>query len=60
MEKNKNTNSNSNYNKNNSSKKKYTICKDKKDGVSGCRDCCKRYFIEYNDYTKCVNICMNN
>ena len=39
---------------------KYNKCKDKKDGVSGCRDCCKKYFIKYNEYKECVKVCMDN
>ena len=46
--------------KNSKENKNYSICKDKKDGVSGCRDCCKRYFINYEEYKSCVSICMNN
>ena len=37
---------------------KYEKCQDKRDGVSGCRDCCKKYFIKYEDYKKCVKTCM--
>ena len=51
----KKNNKNKNKNKN-----KYEICKDKRDGISGCRDCCKRYFINYQEYKKCVKVCMNN
>lgn len=39
---------------------KYDNCKDKKDGISGCRDCCKKYFIKYNEYKECVKVCMDN
>ena len=39
---------------------KYNICKYKRYGVSGCRDCCKKYFIKYNEYKKCVKVCMDN
>ena len=31
-------------------------CLGKRDGVSGCRDCCKKY---RNNYNNCVNNCMN-
>jgi hypothetical protein len=40
-------------------KNKYDNCKDKRDGVSGCRDCCKKYFIKYNEYKECVKVCMD-
>jgi hypothetical protein len=39
---------------------KYDKCKDKRDGVSGCRNCCKKYFIKYNEYKECVKVCMDN
>lgn len=39
-------------------KNKYEKCKDQRDGVSGCRDCCKKYFIKYNEYKECVKVCM--
>jgi len=44
----------------NETKNKYDICKYKKDGISGCRDCCKKYFIKYDEYKVCVKKCMNN
>ena len=31
-------------------------CLGKRDGVSGCRDCCKKH---KNNYNKCVSNCMN-
>lgn len=31
-------------------------CLGKRDGVSGCRNCCKKY---RNNYNNCVNNCMN-
>lgn len=33
-------------------------CLNKRDGVSGCRDCCKNLYK--NKYDLCVNKCMNN
>lgn len=32
------------------------LCKDKRDGVSGCRDCCSLTYP--NNYNFCVNKCM--
>ena len=34
------------------------ICDGKRDGVSGCRDCCKKYFSSREDYLDCVDKCM--
>lgn len=34
------------------------ICDGKRDGVSGCRDCCKKYFGSGADYIDCVDKCM--
>lgn len=34
------------------------MCIGKRDGVSGCRDCCSINFPE--KYRECVNICMNS
>ena len=31
-------------------------CLGKRDGVSGCRDCCKK---QKNNYSNCVSNCMN-
>ena len=39
--------------------KDLTICNGKRDGVSGCRDCCKKHFNDKEDYNKCVNNCMD-
>ena len=37
-------------------KERFTdICLGKRDGVSGCRDCCKQF---KNMYAKCVSKCM--
>lgn len=34
-------------------------CIGKRDGISGCRDCCKaNYNVNTNKYTKCVRSCM--
>ncbi len=33
------------------------VCKNKRDGVSGCRDCCKKYF-KGSKYQRCVTHCM--
>ena len=33
------------------------ICKNKKDGVSGCRDCCSRFTKK--KYNRCINKCMD-
>ena len=35
----------------------YSQCLGKRDGVSGCRDCCNSYFSE--NYRNCVNTCMD-
>ncbi len=35
------------------------ICDGKRDGVSGCRDCCSENFKQNNKYRDCVNNCMN-
>mgnify|MGYP001448030996 CR=1 FL=1 len=32
-------------------------CLGKRDGVSGCRDCCRNKYPE--NYENCVNLCMN-
>lgn len=32
-------------------------CLGKRDGVSGCRDCCRNKY--YENYKNCVNLCMN-
>lgn len=37
--------------------KNKNYCIGKRDGVSGCRDCCKN--IEVNKYSNCVNTCMS-
>ena len=37
--------------------KNIDICEGKRDGVSGCRDCCS--IFQGNDYLNCVNNCMN-
>ena len=34
------------------------VCDGKRDGVSGCRDCCKKYFGSGPDYLDCVDRCM--
>ena len=46
-------------------KEKYTnltkninICDGKRDGVSGCRDCCRKHFGNTSKYNKCVDSCM--
>ncbi len=37
-------------------KERFTdVCLGKRDGVSGCRDCCKQF---KNMYAKCVSKCM--
>ena len=33
-------------------------CLGKRDGVSGCRDCCRENFGSGQDYNTCVNNCM--
>lgn len=39
---------------------KTSSCNGKRDGVSGCRDCCFSKFKKYNqNYYECVNKCMN-
>ena len=43
----------------NLNQKPLAICKGKRNGVSGCRDCCKKNFNDINMYEKCVFICMN-
>ena len=35
----------------------YKKCLGKRDGVSGCRTCCNNLYS--NNYTKCVQSCMN-
>lgn len=35
----------------------YSKCLGKRNGVSGCRDCCNHYFS--NNYSSCVNSCMD-
>ena len=35
----------------------YEKCLGKRDGVSGCRTCCSQNYT--NNYSKCVNKCMN-
>jgi len=37
--------------------KNYSKCIGKRNGVSGCRDCCNHYFE--NNYNSCVNSCMD-
>ena len=37
-----------------------SICNGKKDGISGCRTCCKFHFKNPNDYGKCVDLCMDS
>ena len=36
-----------------------SICVGKRDGVSGCRRCCKYHFDNNPNYSKCVDLCMN-
>ena len=36
--------------------KRTTLCIGKKDGISGCRDCCNIY----RKYHICIRDCMNN
>ena len=38
--------------------KDLTICNGRRDGVSGCRDCCRENFGSGQDYNTCVNNCM--
>lgn len=35
------------------------ICDGKRDGVSGCRDCCGYHFDSFGEYQTCVDSCMN-
>ena len=35
----------------------YSQCLGKRDGISGCRDCCNSYFA--GNYRNCVNACMD-
>ena len=35
------------------------ICNGRRDGVSGCRDCCDKHFEKMSDYNICVKNCMN-
>ena len=42
----------------NNKNENYSLCLGKRDGVSGCRDCCNSYFSEGN-YRNCVNSCMD-
>jgi len=35
----------------------YSQCLGKRDGISGCRDCCNSYFAD--NYRNCVNACMD-
>ena len=39
-------------------KNNYSKCLGKRNGVSGCRDCCKNKYNS-NEYNKCVNSCMD-
>tara|TARA_E500000178_G_C16854137_1_gene676532 strand:- start:319 stop:948 length:630 start_codon:yes stop_codon:yes gene_type:complete len=43
----------------NTNNQNLNICNGERDGVSGCRDCCKKYFSYGQGYTTCVNNCMN-
>ena len=36
------------------------VCDGKRDGISGCRDCCKKHFGSGNNYQACVNSCMKD
>ena len=38
--------------------KDLAICNGRRDGVSGCRDCCRENFGNGQDYNICVNNCM--
>lgn len=38
----------------------YSKCKGKKDGVSGCRKCCKKHFNQSGFDTPCVKKCMRS
>lgn len=38
--------------------KDLAICNGRRDGVSGCRDCCRENFGSGQDYNTCVNNCM--
>ncbi len=40
-------------------KKSVDICNGKRDGVSGCRDCCRKEFGNSSNYFICVQNCMN-
>ena len=41
-------------------KSPYMQCVGKRDGVSGCRDCCASHYKCKTKYNKCVRGCMNN
>jgi hypothetical protein len=34
------------------------VCDGKRDGVSGCRDCCSKHFDENKNYSPCIDSCM--
>lgn len=36
------------------------VCVGRKNGVSGCRDCCDERFSNVKQYNKCVDLCMND
>ena len=36
------------------------ICNGQRDGISGCRDCCRNHFSTQQNYNMCVNNCMNS
>ena len=44
-------------NKKNEKFQNIEICEGKRDGVSGCRDCCSTF--KGDNYWNCVNNCMN-
>lgn len=41
-------------------RKSVEICNGKRDGISGCRDCCRKEFGNSKNYFICVNNCMNS
>ena len=47
------------YNNNNNNEKftNYQVCHGKRDGVSGCRDCCSKHYTG-NQWNNCVDECM--